>query len=64
MNRRTVYEEGASQLMLLVKNLHANAGDVRNMDSVPGFGKSPGEGHGNCLQYTCLENPMDRGAYP
>ena len=42
-----------------VKNPPANAGDV---GSVPGLGRSPGGGHGNPLQYSCLENPMDRGA--
>ena len=42
--------------------LPANAGDVRNMDSMPGLGRSLGGGHGNPLQYSCLENPMDRGA--
>jgi len=52
----------ASQVALVVKNLPANAGDVRNMGSIPGLGRSPGE-HGNPLQYSCLENPMDRGAW-
>ena len=45
-----------------VKNLPANAGDSRDVDSVPEFGRSPGEGNGNQLQYSCLGNPMDRGA--
>jgi len=36
------------------------AGDIRNVGSIPGSGRSPGEGHGNPLQYSCLENPMDR----
>ena len=40
----------------------AKAGDVRDRDLVPGSGTSPGGGHGNPLQYSCLENPMDRGA--
>ena len=44
----------------VVKNLPANAGDA---DSIPGSGRSPGGGHGNPLQYPCLENPMDRGAW-
>ena len=48
---------------LRVKNLPANAGDVRNMGSIPGSGRSPGGGHGNPLQYFYLENPMDRGAW-
>ena len=47
----------------MVKNLPANAGDIRGADSVPGPGGSPGGGHGNPLQYSCLENPMDRGAW-
>ena len=41
----------------------ANAGDVRDMGSIPGSGRSPGGGHGNPLQCSCLENPMDRGAW-
>ena len=45
----------------MVKNPPANAGDV--IDSIPGLGRSPGGGHGNPLQYSCLENPMDRGAW-
>ena len=44
------------------KNLPTNAGDARDMGSIPGSGRSPGGGHGNPLQYSCLENPMDRGA--
>ena len=48
--------------MLVVKNLLANAGEARDAFSIPGSGRSPGEGHGNSLQYSCLENPMDRGA--
>ena len=47
----------ASQVALMVKNLSANAGDVRDVSSIPGFGRYPGEGHGNPLQYSCLENP-------
>ena len=47
----------------MVKNLPAKAGDIRDMGSVPGSGRSPGGGHGNHLQYSCLENPMDRGAW-
>ena len=43
-----------------VKNLPANAGDIRNLGSIPGLGRSPGGGNGNPLQYSCLENPMDR----
>ena len=47
----------------MVKNLPTNAGDVRDMGSVPGLGKSPREGNGTPLQYSCVENPMDRGAW-
>ena len=54
---------GASQVALVVKNPSASAGDIRDMGSIPGSGRSPGEGHGNPLQYSCLENPMDRGAW-
>ena len=50
----------ASQMVLVVKNLPPNAGDV---SSSPGLGRSPGEEHGNPLQYSCLENPMNRGAW-
>ena len=46
-----------------MKNSPANAGDIRNMGSVPGLGRSPGTGNGNPLQYSHLENPMDRGAW-
>ena len=46
-----------------MKNLRANAGDVRDWGSIPGSGKSPGGGNGNPLQYSCLGNPMDRGAW-
>jgi len=53
----------ASQGVQVVKNLSANAGDIRDASSVPGLGRSPGEGHGNPLQYSCLENPTDRGAW-
>ena len=52
----------ASQVALAVKNLTAKAGDIRDAGSVPPLGRSPGGGHGNTLQYSCLENPMDRGA--
>ena len=46
-------------MVLVVKNLLANAGDAGDPDSIPGLGRSPGGGHGNPLQYSCLENPMD-----
>ena len=48
-----------SQVALVVKNSPANVGDLRDMGSIPGLGKSPGEGNANTLQSTCLENPMD-----
>ena len=41
----------------------ANAGDLRDVGSIPGLRRSPREGHGNTIQYSCLENPMDRGAW-
>ena len=47
----------------VVKNLPANAGDARDMGSIPGSGRSPGVGNGNPLQFSCLENSMDRGAW-
>ena len=51
----------ASQVGLVLKNLPANAGDVRDIGLIPGSGRSPGGGHGSPHQYSCLENPMDRG---
>ena len=53
----------AYQVGLVVKNPPANAGDIRDAGSIPGSGRSPGKGHGNPLQYACLENPVDRGAW-
>ena len=50
-------------MVLVVKKLPAHAGDAGDVGSIPGLGKSPGGGHGNPLQYSCLENPMDRGAW-
>ena len=47
----------------MVKNLPANGGDTGDMGSIPGLGRSPGGGHGNPLQYSCLKNLMDRGAW-
>ena len=47
----------------MVKNLLANAGDIRDMGSIPGSGRFPGEGNASPLQDSCLENPMDRGAW-
>ena len=51
---------GAPQVVLVVKNLPTNAGDLRDAGSIPGSGRSPGGGHDNPLWYSCLENPMDR----
>ena len=53
---------GASQVVLMVKNPPANAGYLRDVCSTPGSRRSPGGEHGNPLQYSCLENPVDRGA--
>ena len=53
-----LHTRGASQVVLGV-----NAGDIRDVGSVPRLGRSPGERNGNPLQYSCLENPMDRGAW-
>ena len=53
----------ATQVVLTAKNLPANEEDVRDVSLIPGSGKSPGGGYGNPLQYSCLENPMDRGAW-
>ena len=47
----------------MVKKLPASAGDIKDMGLIPGSGRSPGGGYGNPLQYYCLENPMDRGAW-
>ena len=47
--------------MLVVKNRSASAGDLRDVDSILGLGRSPGEGNGKPIQYSCLENPKDRG---
>ena len=49
-------------MAVLVKNPLANAGDIKDMGSIPGSGRSPGGRHGNPFQDSCLENPMDRGA--
>ena len=57
---RHVQREGASLLVQMIKNLPAN---VRDLGSIPGSRRSPGGGNGNPLQYSCLENPMDRGAW-
>ena len=52
-----------SQVVLVVKNSPASAGDIRDVGSIPGSGRSPGGGRDNPLQCSCLENPMDRGAW-
>ena len=54
------HEFGASQVVLVVKNPPANAGDAGDKGLIPGWGRPPGGGHGNPLQYSCLENSMDR----
>ena len=60
---RLTHTRCASQVALGVNNLPANTGDVSEAGSVPGFGRSPGGGHGDPLQYSCLENPTDKGAW-
>ena len=57
------YFARASHVVLLVKNLPVNTEDIKDMGSIPGSGRSPGGEHGNPLQCSCLENPMDRGAW-
>ena len=54
---------GDSQVVLVVMNLPANAGDIKDTGSIPGLGRSPGRGHSNPFQYSCLENFMDRRAW-
>ena len=55
-------EKYNSQVTLVVKNPPANAGDIKDKGhKIPGSGRAPGEGNGNALQYSCLNNPMDRG---
>ena len=54
---------GASQVVPVVKRPPASAGDTSDLGLIPGLGRSPGGGHGNPLQYSCLEKPMDRGAW-
>ena len=53
----------ASQVALVVNNPTASAGDLRDRGSIPVLGSSPEGGHGNSLQYSCMENPVDRGAW-
>jgi len=61
--KRTTAALWASHVELMIKNPPANAEDVRNAGLISGSGRSPGEEHGNPLQYSCLENPMDRRAW-
>ena len=58
-----VRAQKASQVALVMKNPPSNVGDLREKGLIPGWGRSLGEGHGNPLQYSCLENHMDRGAH-
>ena len=57
------YFWGISQVVLVMKNPPANVGDIRGVGLIPGLGRSPGAGHGKLLQYSCLENRMDSGAW-
>ena len=59
-NREGIYVFWASQVALGVKNLPANAGDIRDLGSIPGWRRSPGGEYGNLFQCSCLENPMDK----
>ena len=54
---------GALGMTVVIKNLPANAEDIRDVGSIPGLGRSSGEGNGNSLQCSCLENPIERGAW-
>ena len=63
LNFYQLLDTWGSQVALMVKNLTANIGDIRNTSQIPGSGRSPGEGHSNPLQYSCLESPLDRGAW-
>ena len=63
LDERASSKNGASQVVLVVKNPPANMGHARVVGLIPGLGRSPGEGNGNPLQYFCLEHPMDRGAW-
>ena len=59
--KEVLSDQRASQVALVVKNLAASAGDVRNAGLIPGSRRSPRGGHGNTFQYSCLENATDRG---
>ena len=60
---RNTFLINTTQGSLVIKNLPASAVDMRDTGSIPGSGRSPGEGNDNPLQHSCLENPMDRGAW-
>ena len=60
---RVTNRAGALQVTPVVKNPPASAGNIRDMGLIPGLGRSPGGGHDNQLKYSCLENPMDSGAW-
>ena len=62
-SKETIILIGIGMVALVIKNLLANAGDLRDEGSVPGLGRFHGGGHGNPLQYSPMENPMDRGAW-
>ena len=57
------WSDRPSQVVLVIKNPPANAGDATYMDLIPGFGRPPGEGNGNPSQYSCQENSVDRGTW-
>ena len=61
--KQEMYSPLKPKVMLVVKNLSANAGDARDASLILGLGRSPGVGSGNLLQYSCLENSVDRGAW-
>ena len=60
--KQCMHVQGASQVALVVKNL-PSTGDTRDTGLIPGWGRSPGGGNGNLLQYSCQENPTDRGVW-
>ena len=60
---QVLYSQGLLRAALVVKNLPANAGDIRDLGSISRSGRSPGKEHGNPLQYSCLEHPLDREAW-
>ena len=61
--RTPIQSNWGFQVALAVKNPPANVGDIRDLSLIPGSGRSPRRGHSNPLQYSCLENPMDRGSW-